>query len=363
MEERIVETLAGYSPLVELTRGGMVECVHFGTFAIVDAHGNLLASAGDPELRTFPRSSMKPFQAIPFVESGGPEHYDLTDEELAIICASHTGTDKHVAVLKQIHQKVGIQESDLQCGVHWPSDKTTAQEMRQRGEQPTPYRHNCSGKHSGMLAQAKLRGLPLETYLDPEHPIQQAIRQTMAEMGDLRPEDLTIGIDGCSAPVFALPVRAFALAVARLCDPAGLAPSRQAACRKITHAMISFPEMVAGPGRLDTILMHAMAGKAVAKGGAEGYQMIGLLPGALQPSSPGIGIAIKFSDGDPSRRATNTLITAILAALGFQQELSVETLREVTDPTLRNWRGLVVGEQRLSAATQQALKNLKVISS
>jgi len=155
-----VETLAGYSPLVELTRGGMVECVHFGAFAIVDAHGNLLASAGDPELRTFPRSSMKPFQAIPFVESGGPEHYDLTEEELAIICASHTGTDKHVAVLKQIHQKVGIQESDLQCGVHWPSDKATAQEMRQRGEQPTPYRHNCSGKHSGMLAQAKLRGLP-----------------------------------------------------------------------------------------------------------------------------------------------------------------------------------------------------------
>jgi L-asparaginase II len=97
IEERIVETLAGYSPLVELTRGGMVECVHFGAFAIVDTHGNLLASAGDPELRTFPRSSMKPFQAIPFVESGGPEHFGLTEEELAIICASHTGTDKHVA--------------------------------------------------------------------------------------------------------------------------------------------------------------------------------------------------------------------------------------------------------------------------
>ena len=358
-----METLAGYSPLVELTRGGMVECVHFGAFAIVDAHGNLLASAGDPELRTFPRSSMKPFQAIPFVESGGPEHFNLTEEELAIICASHTGTDKHVAVLQHIHQKVGIQESDLQCGVHWPSDKTTAQEMRQRGEQPTPYRHNCSGKHSGMLAQAKLRGLPLETYLDPEHPVQQAIRQTMAEMSNLSPEELTIGIDGCSAPVFALPLHNFALAVARLCDPAELTPERQEACRKITHAMMSFPEMVAGPGRLDTILMQAMAGKVVAKGGAEGYQMVGLLPGALQPGSPGIGIAIKLSDGDLSRRATHALVTAILSAFGFQQELSAETLQEVTDPTLRNWRGLVVGERRLSAEAKQALINLKGKSS
>jgi L-asparaginase II len=305
---------------------------------------------------------MKPFQVIPFVESGGPDYFGLTDEELAITCASHTGTDKHVAVLQHIHQKVGLQESELQCGVHWPSDKTTAQEMRQHGGQPTSYHHNCSGKHSGMLAQAKLHNLPLGTYLDPEHPIQKAICQTMAEMSDLSPADLTFGIDGCSAPVFALPLHNFALAVARLCDPAELPPERQAACRKITHAMMSFPEMVAGPGRLDTILMQAISGKAVAKGGAEGYQMIGLLPGALQPGSPGIGIAIKFSDGDLSRRATNTLITAILLALGLQQELSAETLHEITDPMLRNWRGLVVGEQHPSADAKQALLNLKGIS-
>lgn len=358
-----MKTIAGYSPLVELTRGGMVECVHFGAFAIVDAHGNLLASAGDPELHTFPRSSMKPFQAIPFVESGGPEHFNLSDEELAIICASHSGTDKHVEVLKRIHQKVGLQESDLQCGVHWPSDKATAQEMRQRGEQPTPYRHNCSGKHSGMLAQAKLRGLPLDTYLDPEHPIQQAIRQTMAEMSNLNPEKLTFGIDGCSAPVYALPLQAFALAVARLCDPTDLAPERQTACRKIAHAMMRFPEMVAGPGRLDTLLMQTMGDKAVVKGGAEGYQMIGLLPGALKPGSSGIGIAIKFSDGDHSRRATHTLTKAILTALGFQQELQAEALQGITDPTLRNWRGLVIGEQRLSDEAEQALISLKAMTS
>lgn len=354
-----MENFEGYIPLVELTRGGIVECIHFGAFAVVDSSGNLLASAGDPNLKTFPRSSMKPFQALPFVESGGPEHFGFTEEELAIICASHAGTDKHVAVLKSIHQKVGLQESDLQCGVHWPSDRVTVEAMRQRGEQPTPYRHNCSGKHSGMLAQAKLRGLPLETYLDPAHPIQQAIRQTMAEMSDLREEDLIRGTDGCSAPVYALPLRNFAFAVAQLCDPTQLNALRQTACRKITHAMMSYPEMIAGPGKLDTLLMQVMQGKAVVKGGAEGYQMIGLMPGALKAGSPGIGIAIKFSDGDPSRRATDTFVTALLSVFGFQQEMAAEGLHEVTDPTLRNWRGLVIGERRISPIAQQALAALQ----
>jgi L-asparaginase II len=154
-------------------------------------------------------------------------------------------------------------------------------------------------------------------------------------------------------------LRNFALAVARLCDPEALDAGRQTACRKITHAMMSYPEMVAGPGKLDTLLMQAVPGKVVVKGGAEGYQMIGLMPGVLKAGSPGIGIAIKFSDGDPSRRATDTLVTALLNALGFEREMAADTLHEVTDPTLRNWRGLVIGEQRLSATAQQALTNLQ----
>ena len=342
----MAETLAGYEAVVELTRGGIVECVHFGAMAVVDSAGNLLASLGDPKLVTFPRSSMKPLQAIPFVEDGGPEHFVFTEEELAILCASHHGTDQHVRVLRSIHAKVGLQESDLQCGFHWPSDKATVLAMRERGEDPTPYRHNCSGKHSGMLAQALLHDYSKETYLSMENPLQQRILKTVAEMCETTPEDMPIGIDGCSAPVFAIPLYNFALAMARLAEPTELGKERATACKKITHAMMAYPEMVAGPGALDSVLMSVMRGKAAVKGGAEGYQMISLMPGACGKGSPGIGVAIKISDGDPNRRATYALIVGLLKALGFESEMASEAFRNFNMPQLRNWRGLEIGEIR-----------------
>ncbi len=345
----MAETRAGYEAVVELTRGGMVESVHFGAMAVVDSAGRLLASFGDPNLVTFPRSSMKPLQALPFVEDGGPEHYGLTEEELAILCASHHGTDEHVRVLRSIHAKVGLQESDLQCGVHWPSDKATALAMRERGEEPTPYRHNCSGKHSGMLAQALLHDYFKENYLSMENSLQQRILKTVAEMCGIEPEEMPVGIDGCSAPVFAIPLYNFALAMARLADPSGLAEIRASACKKITHAMMAYPEMVAGPGALDSVLMRLMQGKAAVKGGAEGYQMISLMPGACGKDSPGIGVALKFSDGDPSRRATYALIVALLKKLGFEAEIASEAFRNFNSPLLKNWAGLEIGEIRLAS--------------
>lgn len=342
-----METLSGYAPVVELTRGGIVECVHFGALAMVDSDGKLLYSMGDPGLVTFPRSSMKPFQALPFIELGGQQAFGLTEEEVSIMCASHHGTDEHVRVLKSIHQKANLNESMLQCGVHWPGDKTTAAEMRARGEMPTAFRHNCSGKHSGMLAHARLRALPLDNYLDLAHPVQQTIRATVAEMCGVSPESLIPGIDGCSAPVYAMPLDRFAHAVARLCDPAELAEPRQSACRLITKAMMTYPMMVSGPSGMDTALMEVMAGKAVVKGGAEGYQMIGLMPDALHPGSKGIGIAFKFSDGDPSRRAIYWLTVELLSVLGFKNEMQSEAFSEFNTPILKNWRGLEVGETRV----------------
>lgn len=341
-----METLSGYAPVVELTRGGIVECVHFGALAMVDADGKLLFSMGDPGLVTFPRSSMKPFQALPFIEMGGQQAFGLTDEEISIMCASHHGTDAHARVLASIHQKAGLNEGMLQCGVHWPGDKETAADMRDRGETPTAFRHNCSGKHSGMLAQARLRALTLENYLDPAHPVQETIRETVAEMCAVSPDSLIPGTDGCSAPVYAMPLDRFAYAVARLCCPTEFAEPRRSACRKITDAMINYPVMVSGPTGFDTALMKTMAGKAVVKGGAEGYQMIGLLPDALHPGSKGVGIAFKISDGDASRRATYSLAVALLSALGFEKEMQSEPFAEFNTPVLRNWRGLEIGEIR-----------------
>jgi L-asparaginase II len=167
--------------MVELTRGRIVESVHFGALAVVDSAGGLVASYGDPHLVTFLRSSAKPFQALPFVERGGDLHYGLSTRELAMVCASHSGTDEQVDVVRGIQAKVGVAETDLLCGVHEPYDKATADAMRERGEAPTPYRHNCSGKHTGMLAHARLRELPLEEYLDPGGPIQESILRAFAD--------------------------------------------------------------------------------------------------------------------------------------------------------------------------------------
>ena len=342
----MAEKQTGYDAVVELTRGGIVECIHFGSMAVVDSSGNLLTSLGDPNLLTFPRSSMKPLQALPFVEDGGPEHFGLTEEELAILCASHHGTDEHVRVVRSIHAKVGLQEADLQCGVHWPSDKATVLAMRERGEEPTPYRHNCSGKHSGMLAQALLHDYSKSNYLSMDNPLQQRILKTVAEMCDVKPEDMPIGIDGCSAPVFAMPLYNFALAMARLADPFELGEVRAAACKKITHAMMAYPVMVAGPGALDTVLMRVMQGKAAVKGGAEGYQMLSLMPEACGKGSPGIGVALKISDGDPNRRATYATLVGLLKALGFGKEMESEAFRNFNTPILKNWRGLEIGEIR-----------------
>jgi L-asparaginase II len=342
-------TYPNYLPLVEITRGPIVESIHCGAIAVVDKNGRVLAGVGDPEIVTYPRSTTKPIQALPFVELGGPQHFGLTERELAILCASHTGTDDHFNVVSSIQAKIGVTEDDLLCGVHDPSDKPTAIAMRQRGDAPTPNRHNCSGKHTGMLAQAILRGLSKEEYIDPQHPVQQLIIKVFSEMTDMPVEQIGIGIDGCSAPVFALPLRNLAMAFARLGDPSELSPERAAACRQITHAMMTHPDMVAGPGRFDTIAMSLLEGRMFAKGGAEGYQGIGLLPGALGPGSPALGISFKIADGDQTGRARDVVAIEILRQLGLLSQAQIaEHLAEKAPRPNTNWRQFVVGEIRPS---------------
>lgn len=347
-----MDICSGYEPLVELTRGGIVESIHLGALAAVDSDGILLAAFGNSDMVSFPRSSMKPFQALPLVENGGMEAFGLTDEELAIICASHAGTNEHVRVLKSIHQKVGLQLSDLQCGVHWPIDKETAFQMRLLGETPDSYRHNCSGKHSGMLTQAKLLEQSLDDYLTPVHLVQQNIRRAVSSMCGIHRDDMIFGVDGCSAPVYAMPLSSFAWAIARLVDPVNLDEERQIACQRITSAMIAYPEMVAGPGQLDSVLMQVMNGKVIAKGGAEGYQLIGVMPGAIAENSKGIGIAFKIADGDPSRRATQRVVVEMLKALGFEAEMASEAFASFNQPILRNFRGIEIGNIRLARPIQ-----------
>lgn len=345
-----------FLPLFELRRGRIRESMHFGAIAIVDSRGKLLHSYGDPQTVAFLRSSAKPFQALPFVERGGPGRFSLTPRELALICASHTGSDEHVRTVQGIQAKVGIQEGDLQCGVHMPGDAAAYRALMARGEAPTPNRNNCSGKHTGMLAHAKMRDLPLETYLERDHPVQEDILTAFAETCAYPKGKVELGVDGCSAPNFAVPLYNAALAFAKLCDPRDLTGARAEACRTITSAMMAHPDMVSGPGKFDCRLMQVGGGRIVSKGGAEGFLAMGLLPGTLAPDSSGVGIALKVSDGDASTRTlqggTQTRVRPAVALEILKQigALNEEQLRDLSEfgPNLpiQNHRGLTVGESR-----------------
>ena len=338
--------LHDYQPVAELTRGESIESAHMGAVAVVDAGGCLLASYGNPYAVTYLRSSAKPIQAIPFVEDGGVEKFGFTEEELSLICASHYGTDHHAAVAASMQKKVGVTENDLLCGVHMPSDRATANAMIKRGEAPTPNRHNCSGKHTGMLASCRLHGFPIEDYIQPKHPLQQLILKVNSEMWELPADEVHIGIDGCSVPVFGISLYHAALGFARLCDPADLPEKRAAACRKITKAMTSFPKMVANEGAFDTELMRTAQGKIVCKAGAEGFRNVGIMPGLTTFSKRGIGIALKIMDGDQRGGMTGLVALEVLRQLGALSKAELDLLKDFDTRSIKNWREFEVGVVR-----------------
>ncbi len=348
--------ISTFLPLFELTRGQIVESVHFGAIAVVDSHGKLLYSYGDPQTVAFLRSSAKPFQALPFFERGGPQEFGLTQKEQALICASHEGSEEHMRTVESIQAKAGIHESDLKCGVHMPGDPAAYKALIARHEAPTANRNNCSGKHSGMLAHAKMRNLPLDSYLDIHHPIQQDILSGFAEMCNYPRDKVELGVDGCSAPNFAVPLYNAALGFAHLCDPQGMSEQRIAACRAITSAMTPHPEMVSGHDVFDCRLRETAKGRIVCQRGAEGYQAIGLMPGVLGAGAPGAGIAFKVSDGDltfrniniePMNRVRPAVTLEILRQLGALSESQLKELAKF-GPVLpvKNHRSIVVGESR-----------------
>lgn len=347
---------SSFQPIFELTRGQVIESIHYGAIAVVDSYGKLLAYYGDPQTVAFLRSSAKPFQVLPFVERGGLETFEFSQKELALSCASHEGSDEHVQTARSILTKAGVDENSLQCGSHMPGNVDVYKRLIKNDEAPTPVRNNCSGKHSALLAHAKMRDFPLDTYLEFDHPIQQDILASFADMCLFPPNQIELGIDGCSAPNFAVPLYNAALAFARLCDPRELSETRANACHKITSAMMTHPEMVSGRGEFDCELMRTGAGNIVCKRGAEGYQAIGLLPGALSANSPGIGIAFKISDGDLSQRRPDlrsytrvrpAVTLEILKQLGALSEAQLDLLAEFGPAKpVTNHRGITVGESQ-----------------
>jgi len=327
-------------PLVETTRGmpgddAIVENIHRGAIAVVDATGTLLYRAADPHYLAFTRSALKPFQALPFVCDGGPALLNFGERELALMCASHSGEAVHLELVSTMLAKAGCRESDLHCGCHVPLHYTTFDETPP-AQKWTQLHNNCSGKHTGFLGWCRLHGAPLQSYLDLSHPLQLRIRRVIAELTEISEDRLALGIDGCSAPNYALPLSKLAQLYARLAKPAQTDPYRTE-LSLLYSAMTRYPELVSGLGRTDLAYMNTAPGDWISKGGADGVQ-------AFASRSAQLGIAIKISDGTP--RALHTAFVATLAQLGLLEGRSDALLRPWMNPSIRNYRGLETGAIR-----------------
>jgi L-asparaginase II len=319
--------------LVEVTRGKLVESVHCGAFAVADAKGALRLQAGDVERPIFPRSSLKPVQAVPLIESGAAAAFGLSDEELALTCASHSGEPMHTSRVSAWQERIGCSVADLACGPHRPVHEPTAIEMIVRHEKWTPLHNNCSGKHTGFMTIARHLGAPVAGYQLIDHPAQVMVEKTLKEMAGLSGA-LPYGVDGCTVPNFALSLTALARAMAQFADPTGLSASRREAAERVVRAMAAHPELVAGTGRACTNLMRQSRGLVV-KTGAEGVYV------AIIPAL-GLGAAVKIDDG--ASRASESVIAALLIALGaVPDDGAAAALARAPVP---NTRGVPVGERR-----------------
>lgn len=301
--------------------------------------GDLVARLGDPGVSTFLRSAAKPFQALPLVLAGGIEHFGLDDADLALICASHGGTPEHTRRAESLLARGGFTADDLRCGAHLPMDPGSAAELRHDGREPSPLHNNCSGKHAGMLLACSLLGLPIESYSDPEHPLQERVLEHLARLCGVPADAIGMGIDGCSVPSYHLPVEAAARAYAVLAHPRGsrgLDADVARALERIVGAMGKAPEMVAGPGRFTTRLMAATGGRVVGKEGAEGFYGIAVRgPVAL-------GIGLKIADG--GERCRDGVVLDVLRQLGSLAGAEFTELSDLYSPALFNHRGIRVGE-------------------
>ena len=323
------------APLAEVVRGRTVESRHVGAVAVVDRTGTVLHAAGDPFALTYTRSSLKPLQALPFAAAGGIERFGFSQAQVALMCASHSGEPRHVDAAADMLARCGLGATDLQCGTHAPG----FYEARGEVPPPPPYstlQHNCSGKHSGMLAYCVQHAHSTEDYLALDHPLQQAIRRAVSTFTGVAEDRLVAGIDGCSAPNYAVPLASLAGAFARLAS-ADVDPEYALAPRLLANAMIAHPGMVSGERRSDLALMQAGRGDWVTKIGAEGVQAIGI-------RSRGLGIAIKVADGQ--KRALYPAIVAVLDQLGVVDDAARQVLAPWSRHTVRNYRGIATGEIR-----------------
>ncbi len=325
--------------IIEATRGRLVESTHRIIAAVVDADGRLLASSGDPAQVTWWRSAAKPFQALPVLLDGAADHFGMSEEEIALACASHSSEPRHLDIVSGLMRRLGIDDDALACGPHPPLSAEVAQHTTRTGTPLTPRWSNCSGKHVAMIALAMHRGWPVAGYQEASHPVQQRILAEILRWTDLEESAISTAPDGCTATCFALPIRAMARSYARL------GASQDPAPRRIVSAMMKHPMLIAGTGRLCTDLVVAWPGQIIAKVGAMGVYC------AAIPSLR-IGIALKVEDGDTRASATALLaiLREVLGSLGSEPAPDWAALQRHSGPEIRNSRGTMTGVMRPQGA-------------
>jgi len=325
---------------VEVLRNGRIESVHRGAVAVCDAQGQFRLAVGDVKTPIFPRSALKPIQALTLVETGAADAFAVTGEELALACASHNGEAKHIAVATDWLARLELDARALACGPHWSLSEPVTLAMARTGSEPSAIHNNCSGKHAGMLTTARHVGVDVEGYEAPDHPVQIKIGEAISDLTD---HDLDVAgpaVDGCSAPAYAVPLCGLARAFAHLSHLNSNSDARALASQRVTSAMFANPFLVAGTDRYCTNVIEAGEGRVLVKTGAEGV-MAAALP------EIGVGVAVKIDDG--ARRAAETAMAMILLEIGGLAESTRDTLRKYAAATTRNWRGQVVGTIRAAS--------------
>lgn len=333
--------------LVEVYRNEVLESFHRGVVCVVDAQNKVIFSQGDIHQLCYPRSAMKLLQVIPLLESGGMEHFDFTLEEIAIMCGSHNGEPDHLRVVRSVLSKCGLDESTLQCGAQYPTSKKDADKLIRENSKPGPIHNNCSGKHAGMLAMCQLKEWPVENYLHPDHPLQQAILEICSLFYEWPKEKMVIALDGCSAPIFSVPVFNQAVGYKNLVYPAVFPEAIERACAIIIEAVSGYPFMIAGTNRYCTDMLQVTAPTIIGKTGAEGIFCMGFTEHKL-------GVCIKIDDG--KMQPQYNVAQALIEASGLFSAERLKTLHAYNQSEIRNFNKLVTGEIRTAAGLFDDLK-------
>ena len=321
-------------PLVVLTRTNRVESIHKGHICVTNSNKNIISCIGDSENKVYLRSSAKPIQAVAFVHSGAMEKFNISLEELAIICSSHSGEDFHRKAVSSILKKIGLSEENLSCGVANPYNQDMINDLIKKGERPSQLYNCCSGKHAGMLALCKHHNFPIEGYTEPEHPLQQLILRVFAELLDCETDDITLGIDGCGIPTYMVTLHQASYLYSLIAHGSNGHGKYKDSFGTIQKAMATYPRMINGDKEFCTDLISHSHGKIIGKVGAEGLYCVAVPEKQL-------GICIKIYDGN--ERGVYPVAIHLLKQLGVLDNEAMEKLKLWAYPPIKNHKGIAVG--------------------